>query len=218
MEIHMTPLVRPATAEDAEFLAWVMLTASRGNGARGLWDLLLDASDAVCLEYLRRLALSEPRSLCHYSSFLVAETEGIPAAALCGFAFQEGGWATVAQAQANVRRELHWTDADLAASEQRMAPLWTCFLPDLGADWGIENVATRAEFRRTGLTQLLLQQVLCQGAKQGCRLTQISTMIGNDAAISAYEKAGFRLSDEKRCPPIEAALGTPGFVRLIREL
>ncbi len=43
---------------------------------------------------------------------------------------------------ANVQRELGWTDADAAASSQRAAPVWACFLPDIGADWGVEHVFT----------------------------------------------------------------------------
>ena len=71
--------------DDAEFLAWVMLSASRSHLTRGLWDLIIGADEAGCLEYLRRLALAEPRSLYHYESFLVAEVAGERAAALCGF-------------------------------------------------------------------------------------------------------------------------------------
>jgi len=216
--IGMDSKIRRGTSADAEFLAWVMLSASRGHVNRGIWDLLIGADDAGCLEYLRRLAVAEPRSLCHYESFWIADVEGRPAAALCGFEFRAGGWATVAQAKWKVQRDLLWSDADFAASDKRMAPLWSCFLPDVGADWGIENVATRTEFRGQGLAQALLLHVAGEGRERGCKLAQIATTLGNNAALSVYQRCGFRWSGEKRCEVVESTLGAAGFVRLLREL
>ena len=96
--------IRRATRDDAEFLAWVMLASSRSHVSRGIWDLIIGAGDAGCLDYLKRLALAGPRSLCHYESFLVAEADGRPAAALCVFKPSEGGWPLVSKAMANVQR------------------------------------------------------------------------------------------------------------------
>ena len=42
--------------------------------------------------------------------------------------------------------------------------------------------------------------------------------IGNDAALSAYEKSGFSVLDQKHCTELQKILGVPGFVRLTREL
>ncbi len=214
----MAMSIRRARQEDAEFLAWTMLSASRAHLKCGVWDLLIGADEAGCLDYLRRLAAAEPISLCHYGSFWVAETDGRPGAALCGFELRAGGWATVGEAMGNVQRDLGWSDADLAASQKRVAPVWSCFLPDVGADWGIENVATRPECRGRGLASMLMDQALCEGSERGCKLAQIVTYIGNEAAISLYKKSGFTFSDERRCDGIASVLSTPGFVRLIREL
>jgi hypothetical protein len=67
--------IRRANSGDAEFLAWVTLSASRGDLARGLWDLIVGADEAGCLDFLRRLAIAEPRSLYHYDSILIAEVD-----------------------------------------------------------------------------------------------------------------------------------------------
>jgi GNAT superfamily N-acetyltransferase len=214
----MPTIIRRAQARDAEFLAWIMLSASRAHLPLGVWDLLIGAEERGCLDYLRRLALAEPRSLCHYEAFLVADVDGTPAAALCGFEFRAGGWGRVAEAMANVQRDLGWTEADLAASQQRVAPVWACFLPDRGADWGIENVATRPEHQRRGLARLLLDEVLREANDRGCQLAQITTFIGNRAAQSVYQRAGFAQSDEKRCGEMASILDTPGFVRFLRKL
>ncbi len=106
----------------------------------------------------------------------------------------------------------------MAASEQRISPLWTCVLPDAGADWCIEFVATLPEYRRRGLVDALMQDAVREGAARGCTLAQISIFIGNDTAQRAYEKAGFTVHDERRSAELEAALGAPGFRRLMRAL
>jgi len=210
--------IRQGRHEDVDFLAWVMLSASRAHLARGIWDLIIGGREATCLDYLRRLAVAEPRSLCHCESFLVADVDGHPAAALSGYDMKAGGWALVGEAMANVQRDLGWTDADAAASRQRVGPVWACFLPDIGADWGIENVATSPGHRRQGLIKALLSSALREAVGHRNKLVQIITYIGNDEACSAYQHSGFRVRDEKRCIGFEALLGSPGFMRFVRDL
>lgn len=212
------PVIRRGRREDSAFLAWVMLYSARAHLHRGIWDLLIGADEAGCLDFLQRLSVAEPRSLCHYESFWVAETDGQPAAALCTFELPAGGWASVTEAISGVQRELGWTPADLGASRRRTAPVWACFLPDGNADWAIESVATRPGFRGRGLATALVRRALQEGGERGRTLAQIETFIGNRVARLVYEKCGFRFSGEKRCVEIDLALGTPGFLRLIREL
>jgi ribosomal protein S18 acetylase RimI-like enzyme len=213
MAVH----IRPANSGDAEFLAAVMLSASRGDLARGLWDLIIGADEAGCLEFLR-LAFAEPRSLYHYDSFVIAEVDGEHAAALCGFETRNA-WETVGEAMAKVQRDLGWTEAESMASYQRVAPIWTeCMPPDIGADFAIENVATVPQFRRRGLVTALIGELLETAGQRGCRLAQITTFIGNAAARFAYEKSGFQVRDEKRCTVVQEILGVPGFVRLTRDI
>jgi ribosomal protein S18 acetylase RimI-like enzyme len=90
--------------------------------------------------------------------------------------------------------------------------------PDIGADFAIENVAALPEFRRRGLVGALIDEILRNASRHGCRLAQITTYIGNDAALSTYEKSGFSVVDEKRCSELQTILGIPGFIRLTREL
>jgi len=214
----MAVCIRRGASDDAGFLAWVMIAASRAHRSRGMWDLIIGADEAGCLEYLRRLAIAEPRALYHYESFLIAEVDGEGAAALCGFEPRDG-WSVVGDAMANVQRDLGWTEWDAAASYQRVAPVWTnCMPPDIGADFVIESVATLPRYRRRGLISALIDEVLRDACQRGCKLAQIATYIGNHAAQAAYQKSGFQVLDEKRCPEVEKLLGVPGFVRLTRDL
>lgn len=209
--------IRPGRAEDAPFLARVMMLASRGHLPRGVWELIAGGGEEYCVEYLRRLALTEPVSLCHYSSFLVAEQDGQPASALCGFDPRAGGWQVLADAMTRVQRDLGWTEDDAKASGERSAPVWTCTFGELDDTWIVESVATMLEFRRRGLVDALMSEVLELGRQRGRRVAQLTVMIGNTPAQRAYEKVGFRVRDEKRHPDFEAALGAPGFMRMVRD-
>ena len=210
--------IRRATRDDADFLAWVMLASSRSHVSRGIWDLIIDADDAGCVYYLKRLAVAEPRSLCHYDSFLVAEAGGLPVAALCRFRPGESGWPLVSKAMANVQRDLGWTDEDKEASRQRMAPALACFIPDTGEDWSIEFVATLPEYRRRGFVDALLREAIQEGAARGCKLAQITILAGNDPAQKAYEKWGFRVHAELGSEEFQSAIGAWGFRSLMAKV
>jgi ribosomal protein S18 acetylase RimI-like enzyme len=212
----MSVKIRRGRADDADFLARVMMLASRGHMRRGVWDLIAGGSEENCLDYLRRLALAEPVSLCHYSSFIVAEHDGRAAAALCGFDPRAGGWQVLGDAMQNVQREVGWTPADEKASAARTAPIWQCTFDALEGAWVIESVATLPEFRRRGLVDALIAEILGTGRGHGNRIAQLTILIGNHAAQRAYEKAGFRVRDEKRHRDFQAALGAPGFMRMVR--
>jgi translation initiation factor 4G len=213
----MSVKIRRGQPNDADFLARVMMLASRGHLRHGVWDLIAGGSEEGCLDYLRRLALSEPVSLCHYSSFLIAEHDGRPAAALCGFDPRAGGWQTLGDAMQNVQRAIGWTQADEKASADRTAPVWQCTFDTLEGAWVVESVATLPEFRRRGLADALMLEILEAGRARGHHLAQLTILIGNIAAQRAYEKAGFTVRDEKRHPDFETALGAAGFMRMVRE-
>ncbi|HZC44953.1 MAG TPA: hypothetical protein VE243_00675, partial [Candidatus Acidoferrum sp.] len=54
--------------------------------------------------------------------------------------------------------------------------------------------------------------------RKGRKVGQISVLIGNDPAQKAYEKAGFKVADEKRHPEFQRAVGEPGMRRLLQDL
>jgi len=213
---QLEPVIRRGTAADAEFLAWVMLMASR-HGPRGTWDLVVGGDDKECLEYLRRLSLV-PGTLCYCESFLVAEIDGQPVSALGTCRFVDGGWAGVGRAMARVQSDLAWSAAAVEASRKRLAPVLACMPADAGADWCIEFVATLPQHRRRGLVDALMRQAIQCGIDRKCSLAQIQIMIGNNPAQKAYEKAGFTVFDECRSPEFQAVVGSPGFRRLLRKL
>src|SRR4029453_1935525 len=87
----MATSIRQARAGDASFLAWVMLAASRSHVRRGAWDLHVDRPERDVLAFLERMAAQSQPSFCRWEGFLVAEVDGTPAAALCGYTIRDAG-------------------------------------------------------------------------------------------------------------------------------
>src|SRR5262245_61480850 len=81
----MTVNIRPATPADAPFLGWVCFEAPRSQLKSGSFEQVLRRDDAFCIEFASRLTVARARSWWHYSLFLIAEVDGVPAAGLCGF-------------------------------------------------------------------------------------------------------------------------------------
>lgn len=209
----MATLLRSARSDDAPFVATVLLSAARGHLPRGPWDLALpDAVERDAL--LARLAGGEHASWCHHSAFHVAEVDGVAASALCSFAPRDAGDVTLSRPIAAAFEALGLGADRLAAIAPVFETYLRCFPAFPDDAWIVENVGTRPEHRRRGLLARLLDDALERGRARGCPVAQISCLIGNEAAQRAYEKAGFRVVEERKDPAFEALLGAPGFSRL----
>jgi ribosomal protein S18 acetylase RimI-like enzyme len=209
--------IREAQPEDAPFLAWAMLTAARSHLTKGWFDIVLDAPEEACMKFLERLAVTEARSWWHFSRFKIAETNGHPAAALCGFRADEG-YPLSQAAMIEVGNALGMDESAQQAIWERSAYLFTCIMEPHDDFWTIENVATLPEYRGRGFAGRLIRHVLDEGREQGYRNAQITFLIGNEAAERTYAKAGFHFDVEKRHPDFEAATGSPGLRRFIRDI
>jgi len=209
--------VRSARADDANFLAWLLLTAGRAHVKRGIWEVLLDGPEDQCLSFLKRLAVTEIPHLFHYSCYLVAEIDDRPVAGLGGYNPTALGYSEVQKAIPGVLKALGGQVAgQLMPGESKR--ILQCVPADIEGAWIVDSVATLPEFRRKGLVNRLLEEILKKGRRQGFRLSQINLYIGNTPALRAYEKQGFRILDEKRDPYFETQIGSPGMVRLWRRL
>lgn len=209
--------LRPARSSDADFLGWIMFTAGRSHVAKGGWELLMEG-EVRTMEFLTRLATTPSRSYCHYTAFTLAELDGVPAAGMCGYHAEHLAMEALVEAVREVFDAMDLSRAEREAGAARMAPFLTCAPPEPRDTWIIESVAARPEYRRRGLIRRLLEHELDEGRRAGCSRAQISILIGNRPAQSAYESVGFRVEDEKRHPDFQAALGAPGVARLTMDL
>ena len=55
----------------------------------------------------------------------------------------------------------------------------------------LDNIAVAPEYRRQGVGEALLRQVLCRGGEQGLAVFYLEVRDGNDPAIALYQKHGF---------------------------
>jgi len=209
--------IRSARPEDAQFLAWGILASGRAHVQRGIWEVILGGTEEENLVFLKRLTVTRTPHLFHNTCFIVAEVEGRLVAALGGYDPKVLGYPALRQAVVEVSQEMGFSGPDKAAMKRSERVL--CCIPDeMEGAWVIDSVATVLEFRRKGIVSKLLEEILEKGRKQGFRRAQINMYIGNIPAQRAYEKHGFKVIDEKRHPDFEAEIGSPGMVRLLRDL
>ena len=204
-----------AREDHASFIAWVQLTAFRSQLPKGMWDLFVGGSEEDALRFLEAFATTEAKHWGSYQAFMIAEVEGTPAAAMTGYfqaesSFDEG----VAEACRTIGR----TQDDINEGWTRAGTITLVSTEHTPGSWITENVATKPEFRRRGLVDKLLAEMMERGRSKGATVAEIGVFIGNDNAQRAYEKAGYEVVEEKLHPGFEAVYKCPGVRQLRREL
>lgn len=213
----MTTTIRRATLDDADFVAWTILTAQRGHRPRGWFDIALGGPEPERLAFVRQIVTGPAMSWWHFLYFWIADVDGEPAAALC--ALPAGGTVAAARdALDTTMRAAEMAAIDQSAVMQRGAYAGACWMQGDVNDWLIEHVATRPAHRGHGLMPALLAHALSEGRAVGHARASIVFYIGNDAAEQCYAKAGFSFAEEKRDPDFEAITGAPGFRRFERAI
>jgi translation initiation factor 4G len=205
-----------AEPKHAPFIAWVILTAFRSHLERGFWDFMRPGTDEEILRYLEALTTTKAAHWVHLPLFIIAEVDGEPAAALSGYFEEEHGGMKLRDGMAEVA-EATGQEPDPEAIKRAMTILNVAPEHVPGA-WIIEDVATRPEFRRRGLVDALMQEIMERGRQRGATLSDVGVFIGNDSAQKAYEKVGYTVVEEKRHPEFEAVYKTPGVRALRRAL
>jgi len=205
-----------AQPKHAPFIAWVILTAFRSHLEKGFWDFMRPGTDEEILGYLEALTTSKAPHWAQLPLFIVAEVDGEPAAALSGYFVEEHGGVRLrdgmAEADAKTGQAPDPEAIGRALTILNVAP------EHVPGAWIIEDVATRPEFRRRGLVDTLMQEIMERGRKRGATVSDIGVFIGNDSAQRAYEKAGYVVVEEKTHPEFEAVYKTPGVRTLRRAL
>ena len=219
MQRNTTPanwIIRAAEKRDAPFLGWACVAAARSHLLRGWFDIVLRRDETFVNEYATALTLAAARSWWHWSLFRVAEIDGVTASAMCGFG-DESVYYKSGEAMAEASSKMGVPKTEHARYWQRGAFIVSTATSESNA-WTIENVATRPENRGAGVTLALVENELDVARAAGFKRAQVSFFIGNRPAERLYAKAGFAFAEEKRAADFEAAMGTPGTIRLARDL
>ena len=78
--------IRKAEIKDAPFLASMILQSTRAGKKIGIFDFIFKAKqDKDVLECLEKLTITESKSQCHYSNFLIAEVDGMKMGTICSY-------------------------------------------------------------------------------------------------------------------------------------
>jgi len=210
--------IRSARPDDAPFLAWVILTAGRGHCQRGVWDVIIGKSEHECLALLEQLVITETLHTFHYTGFIVAEVDGLLVAAISGYDPMELGRDKEALGGLEAGQKIGLTETDWEKIQKGISTISAVRPDEIEGAWTLESVAVLPEFRRSGLMNQLMEEMLEIGRRRGFHLAQGSVFIGNTASLKACEKCGFRVVDEKRHPDFESETGCPGLVKLLLDL
>jgi ribosomal protein S18 acetylase RimI-like enzyme len=210
----LTAIIRPAMSDDGIEVAQLMYISSISPVRNALYDLMFPGTAEQRLEQLRGLYLADACSWFHFSHYLVAEVNGEVAAALCGYSEPEAGRLKLAEALI----EIGWDGQEGIAFAERMEPILRVY-PTFADDvWIIENVATFQQYRRMGLINSLLKEIVEAGRDNGYVKVGLGMMIGNTPARKAYEKIGFKVAEEYTDGSFEELFGCPGMARMELEL
>jgi len=204
-----------AREEHVPFIAWVQLTAFRSHLEKGLWDYFVGGSEEDTLRFLEAFATTEAKHWGSYQDFIIAEVDGTPAAAMTGYFGEESSFDQGVQQACEA---LSMTQDDINAGWARAATVALVSPTHVPGSWTTENVATKPEFRRRGLVDRLLVEMMDRGRAKGATVGEVGVFIGNDNAQRAYEKAGYEVVEEKLHPDFEAVYKCPGVRQLRREL
>lgn len=209
--------IRAATPEDANFLSWVMLAASRGHLPKGWFDIALNLPESGCLLFLQRLATATLPSRWHYSRFLVVESEGGPTAALC--AFRAGDVHLVSPVAVT---EAAWSiglpPSEHAKIWKRGAYIFGCSPRPADDCWVLESIATLPNHRHRGYTSMLLARAIEEGRARGLKEAEVTVVMGNVAAERRYVAAGFHCANEILDADFKTATSAIGQRRLVKAL
>ena len=134
----MKTTVRPANPDDADFLAWAILTAARSHLPRGSWDIAIEGTEEDRLDLLRWMVLSEVPSIFQLSGFLVSTVDGRPVTALAGFDPKDPGMTTPGGALADAFGGLGWGLDALEVAFDRLHPYTKCAPQFRPGTWVIE--------------------------------------------------------------------------------
>ncbi|MGI9629292.1 MAG: GNAT family N-acetyltransferase [Longimicrobiales bacterium] len=215
-EVQSNLQLRRARPGDAPFLAWAILSASRGHLSRGTWDFIWGFEEDELLEFLEYLVLSETPHWCHHSRFLVAETgAGEPIAALSAFAPEIDGPQALGPVALQAATDFGLSGAELLESfgnANAVRDAVPAYRPDV---WAIENVACLPEYRGVGIVGRLLQRAKSEGLARGFTKLQANVFSDNVVAQQAYRKSGFELDEELTSSVLKEQLGTQGMQRFL---
>jgi len=211
--------IRLAQPADIPFLAWVLYTAAQSHLAHCPWSIIFNETEARTRTLLEHITQNPSLPWSDVSNFWIADADGKPAAAMCGFApTTETPTDPVITELSIAKQVFHYSNEQLADIQKRIIIATFGFPDDIPNTWAIENVAVLPEYQGKGLIDLLFKHVLEEGRQKGFKQVQILSLIGNEQGQRSFERNGFAVITQKVHPEFENLFGTPGAKLLVQDL
>ena len=211
--------IREATADDAGFLAWAILTAARGHLDKpSVWERVFPGDEQERINFLAKLVIAEPRCIAHYEGFVIAEHEGLPIAAACGYIPAERTPEDFTSALLTVVDEAGWNHQQQVDLLAGFGVFSRCLPMGYDQEWVLEYIATKPAFRGSGVTRELLMDLLECGREASVKKAKVAYFMGNEAAKKSYRKLGFNEVNKIVDSEFEAQYGVPGVVHMSLDL
>lgn len=217
----MSVNVRPANRSDAPFLAEMMQISTMPVVNRGLFDVAIEGTDTDPLRFNEALILSGANHWGQLDSFVIIEEDGHLFGACAAYLSSDPDRRPLTPLGLKlVTDHLGWSTDTSRLFWRRYVSQFGLFgdLPQLHqpAPYVLEYTAIRTGHRGRGLLAPLLSAHVDRARSQGHKMMGVSAVIGNDAALKAYKKFGFRF--HKRVGPEEYGNAYPGMDRLILDI
>ncbi|MDD2358554.1 MAG: acyl-CoA acyltransferase [Thiovulaceae bacterium] len=199
--------VRKATPADSEFLALCMLKSSRAGKNIGLFDLIFDINeDERLLGMLEKLTVSEIKTYCHYSNFLIAIIDGEAVGTLCNY-----------EPRIATSELLSKALEELGAGEkyeENASMVSLCSFQTDKRTWMLDFLIEKDGYSDLVIVRELLKKSLLTASLKGYRIVHTMVEIGSADILLVYKKLGFKVIDEKKCEVFKENFGRSGVVLL----
>jgi len=195
----MSISIRQATVADKAFVMTAITEAEKSGGNTVSYCNLLGITEQEFSDMLSNMLDEEIEGQELYiPGFLIALVNGIPAAASCSWVEQGGNMAS-STLKSNLLM-YHTNRSVLLAAMPAIAALKDVNIDRTQGTLQIESIYTSPHYRGKGLTGMLINEHLAQHKTTIPAVTKAQiTLLGcNEAARSAYTKAGFVQVQEKK--------------------
>lgn len=201
--------IKQATAQDAPFLAQMILQSSRAGKKEGFFDLLFGSSNLdIVLPALEKLTQTEAKNRCHYKNFLIASMDGKFVGSLCSYEPRIATHDAFVAALAEI---------GLEASEEVLNIMNEC-------DFKLNTRVIMFDFTEevdgfidVGILKALMQKSLLTARLKGYTIAQTIIEIGSLETQLFYKKLGFKTVAQKECELYREKFGRSGFMLLSTE-
>ena len=203
----MSIKIRNANVDDAPFIAKMILQSSRAGKKNGMFDLVFEVhGDAMILDKLQTLTTTTAKSYCHYSNFLIAESDGKNVGTLCTY-----------EPRISTKEEFIKALEEVGCSEQVNDRLETFYACDFNLNKRtlmFDFMEEEEDFTDVGVLKALMQKSLLTARLKGYRIAQTIIEIGSLESELFYKKLGFHIVKQQECEEYQEKFGRLGLMLL----